>query len=174
MYLLIVLTLLMLEIHASDYWWNGNVQSWSLWCQLNGELHCIFVEVLNPWKPKDATNLIMCGQCLAFHIYECFHIKRLACAYGKLKMLNLLGLSLCNFINLVYTSFHHVGCYSHLLWKLLEYSPSWYWLDVIVTDYYMHDIYGLKCELYSCCRFLKFIKWMVVLSTLYHNSMWQL
>jgi len=149
------------RIHVSDYWWNGNAQSWSLWCWLNGELHCTFVEVLNPWKPKHAIDLIMCGQCLAFHIYECFHIKRLACTYRKLEMLNLLGLSLCNFIDLVYTSVHHGGCYSHLWWKLLEYSPSWYWLDVIITDYYMHDIYGLKCEFYSC-RFLKFIKLMVV------------
>jgi len=73
------------------------------------------VEVLNPWKLKHATDLIRCGQCLAFHMYECFHIKKLACTYGKLEMLNLLGLSLCNFIDLVYTSVHHGGCYSHLL-----------------------------------------------------------
>jgi hypothetical protein len=59
---------------------------------------------------------------------------------------------------------------THIYYEKI-YNTIQAWLDVIVIDYYMHGIYGLKCELYSCCRFLKFIKWMVVLSIIYHNFM---
>lgn len=145
---------------------------------MNGELYCTFVEVLNPWKQKHALDMIMGGQCPSFHIDECFHIKRLALYIWEIGMLNLLRLSLFNFINLVYKI---MGCYSHVLaYSIIYYENFWnivqakYWLDVLVIDYYMHGIYGLKYELYSCFIYLKLIQSMSVLSTLYQSFIWLL
>jgi hypothetical protein len=103
----------------------------------------------------------MGGQCPTFHISECFHIKRLACTYGKWEMLNLLGLSLRNFNDFVCRVVTMVGCYSHVLAysniyyeNFLNTIQAKYWLDMIVINSYMHGTYGLKCELYNCCRIL--------------------
>jgi hypothetical protein len=181
LYPMTVLNLFMPQIHGSEYWLNGNVQSWFLWCL--GEwwiiLHfCGGAKSLEtktcPWYDNGWQMPIFPHRWMFSHKKTCLYI-------WEIGMLNLLGLSFCNFINLMYKMATIMGCYSHVsaysniyhenFWNIVQ---AKYWLDMVVTDYYMHGIYGLKCELYSCFIYLKLIQSMSILSTFYQSSMWLL